>query len=96
MTGKKFTEQDNKAISLYAVLARDPMDFIDCIDGLNPAVLRILYLMLTCKRENANTDHELNTIGADLVRNIAKRRDINLEKWQPHHRVPDWDIWRSR
>ena len=95
MTKKKSAEQDNRAITLYAVLARDAMDFIDIINDEDRGVLRTLYLMLTCKRENANTDHELNDLGADIVKGVAERRGIKLEKWQPHHRVPEFDIWES-
>jgi hypothetical protein len=74
---------DRRAIVLYAVLARDPMDFMDMLADEDPQCLQILYKMLTCKQPDKDTDHELNEIGAGVVARHCEGRDIELEAWTP-------------
>lgn len=68
---------ERHAIGLYAVLARDPSDFIDMVreDETTSECLRILLLMLeTPNPKHDQSTAELNSIGADMVRREMERR----------------------
>jgi len=63
-------------VGLYAVLARDPGDFIDMVvDEQDVEALKTLYLILATHNPNIpEWEMKLNTVGADLVRgNLTKR-----------------------
>lgn len=64
------------AIGLYAVLARDVVDFIDMIRKEESLlVLRLLHEMLVTPNPNmSQRDAELNAIGAPFVNRELKRR----------------------
>lgn len=71
----------SRAVGLYAVLDRDPMDFIDFIkeDDTTPEVLNDLYLMLTMENDkHSKSTKELNSIGADIVRRELERRGLEI------------------
>lgn len=78
MGGKPRLDWDERAVSLYAILARDPCDFIDLLSESEPETIQTLYQMLTHKG-GPFTDHELNELGADLVLQHAKCRGIEVK-----------------
>jgi len=66
---------DQRAVGLYAVLARDFEDFIDMCSESTTEVLIMLHKMLTVTNIKHNRDtRELNAIGAELVQGILDSR----------------------
>lgn len=64
-------EQARKAIALYAIGARDVMDFLDMLGDEEPATLYCLHKMLTRDNPKHDTDtRELNTLLASLVKPV--------------------------
>lgn len=68
------------AVGLYAVLARDPMDFLDMImEEQNLEVLKDLYLMLTLHQPNLELSQQrLNDSGKSAVKLELERRGVPL------------------
>jgi hypothetical protein len=54
-------------IGLYAVLARDPCDFVDMLEDASIERLQLLLKVLELPGKE-NTDVELNALGASIVR----------------------------
>jgi hypothetical protein len=54
-------------IGLYAVLARDPCDFVDMLEDASPERLQLLLRVLEAPGKQ-DTDVELNALGASFVR----------------------------
>jgi hypothetical protein len=74
-------EHEREAIGLYAVLARDPMDFLEMANEISDAGLDDLYLMLTTPHPDHDKEIvELNTLGADLLKGEFKRRKREFPK----------------
>ena len=72
---------ERQAIGLYAVLARDPGDFIEMVDESSDDTLRTLYLMLTTDHPNhTRDDRELNDLGGRIVKARLERRGLSLPK----------------
>ena len=71
-------EAERKAIGLYAVGARDIVDFIDMVNECNNKVtIETLYKMLTYDNPKHNkSTKELNTLLADLVKPKATAMGI--------------------
>lgn len=78
MTMRPATEVEKKAIGLYAVIARDPLDFIDMMrEEESMEVLELLMKMFTTPNPEHDADTvDLNKTGADLVRNEIDRRTL--------------------
>lgn len=70
------TADERRAIVLYTVLNRDPVDFIDMVRERETTdeCLEMLYAMLVTP--NPRSDSELNKIGAGMVRPELERRGI--------------------
>jgi len=69
------------AVGLYAVLDRDPMDFMEFIrePDTDDEVLWDLYLMLVCPNPKHSKDTlSLNKIGASVVQRELDRRGLPL------------------
>jgi hypothetical protein len=68
-----------RAIGLYAVLARDAMDFVEMSVESSDDALDYLYLMLTLRNPKHDADtRKLNEIGSDIVARIIKARGRKL------------------
>lgn len=67
-------EYERKAIGLYAVLARDPVDFIEMCGEASQNTLSVLWKMLTIY--NPNSDNELNELGASLIEDMVENKDL--------------------
>jgi hypothetical protein len=68
------TQQDRRAVGLYAVLARDVGDFIEMVSiEYDVEVLVTLFRMLSLPGDPKKTDNELNKIGASIVRGVLLR-----------------------
>ena len=69
------------AVGLYAVLDRDPMDFIEFVGEADTEdeVLWDLYLMLTMENPKHSADTKnLNAIGAGVVQRELDKRGLPL------------------
>ncbi len=87
------TKDDNLAIALYAILARDACDFLDMAKEANNETLKTLYLMLATPQDNPRVDQELNSIGANFVKRTLENRGVPipaLEKDEPPVERPAW------
>lgn len=70
-----FTKEENRAVSLYVIAARDVGDLLDLLPGENEAVLKILYQMLSTPNEsNTKSDKELNALLAPIVKSAIDAR----------------------
>lgn len=70
---------EHKAIALYAVLARDPGDFIEMLDEASDEALKLLYLMLTTDHpDHTSSDRQLNNLGGSIVKGRLVKRLIPL------------------
>ena len=74
-------DHERKAIGLYAVLARDPVDFIEICGEASQSTLSVLWKMLTIY--NPNSDNELNELGASLIKDMVDNKDVEDD------RIPD-------
>jgi hypothetical protein len=79
--GTGFSDDEKRAVGLYAVLARDPSDFLEMLHGCAPETLRVLYRILVLPNPKHDFDtNELNAFGASLVEGHALRVGVVLEK----------------
>jgi hypothetical protein len=71
---------DQKAVGLYAVLARDACDFIDMVnEEKDTQALQTLYLMLTVPNDKHDEKtNELNKLGSGMLGRILDERNIPL------------------
>jgi hypothetical protein len=73
------TEDEEKALVLYALLSRDPADFVEMLLESTKATLDTLYLMFVV--ENAamgERDKSLNDFGAAMVESHYKHEHWEL------------------
>lgn len=79
------TRGEQRSIGLYAVLARDPSDFLDMLREEPIEVLQTLHEMLTyVGPETPKDDVELNAFGAKFVASILKDRGAEPRFAQPN------------
>lgn len=73
-------DEERRAIGLYAVLARDFMDFLEMVsEEESNQTLRVLYLMLTTPNpKQSESDTKLNALGAGPVERELKKRGLEL------------------
>lgn len=73
-------DEERRAIGLYAVLARDFLDFMDMVsEEESNQTLRILYVMLTAPNPKQSEDNtKLNSLGAGPVERELKKRGLEL------------------
>lgn len=79
------------ALALYAILARDPTDFLDMLPEESDDELKTLYQMLTLPEPPPNTDVELNKLGAGMVERVLLRRGMDPEAIRAECRPTRWD-----
>lgn len=75
MSGGAWSEDERRAIGLYAVAARDAGDFLEMLPESSVGAVRLLYEMLTKPNsEMSESDRELNALLAPIVgRHLAGR-----------------------
>jgi len=74
------SEDEARAVGLYAILSYDVTDFIDMLGEATDDVLSVLYVMLvTPNPDHGEATREINAIGASLVKGVMTRRKIPLE-----------------
>ncbi len=85
---------EGKAIGLYAVLARDAMDFAEMVGEATDETLRVLGEML--RLVNPEHDHDtraLNRLGLGIV--VRELRERSLADWGPDEPSdPTWAPYR--
>lgn len=75
----------HNCITLYAVLARDVVDFAELIEEAETNELKDLYLMLIHPDGN---DPELNAIGARMVSGALTERGVNVSELKIPEEAP--------
>ncbi len=72
-------EEDGAALALYVAISRDIEYFLDEAPTADPAVLTLLFQMLTQPNPNMpEADVETNRTGADLLRGIMESRNLPI------------------
>jgi hypothetical protein len=69
-------EEEQRAIGLYAVLARDASDFIDMLEESETTDLTLQWLHAMLTTPNPKSDVELNKIGACFTKRELEKRGL--------------------
>jgi hypothetical protein len=68
---------DSRAVGLYAVAARDVIDFMDMVrEEESNEVLKILYGMVITPNDSPHHDQELNDLVSPFVKRELERRGV--------------------
>lgn len=67
MANHEFTTDERRALGLYAVAARDVVDFLDMLTEPETTIASLEVLKLMVETPNPNSDNKLNQLLAPIV-----------------------------